>query len=142
MARADVEIVACPDISDFYIALGAIVVLSCDIAMLRTDRKGWRDCYVGELIIRYGSPHQIATGTRIRNALAKVEMEYRAAGIATLELVLLIECFERIIGITDRKLRAVCVVRRVRRSCLYDSRELFPIFFREAVRGSFCGSCL
>ncbi len=66
-------------------------------------------------------------------------MQHGAAGVFALQVVLHFQCFERIVGIADRQLRRIGVVRRLRRARLQDFRKPLAIFAREPVGRPFGG---
>ena len=69
-------------------------------------------------------------------------MQDSAAGIFALQLILQLQRFKRIIGITDRNLRGVGVINVLARSCLKDVRKTLFIFFGKTVSGALGGSGL
>ncbi len=89
---------------EFLVALGAELVFAIQIAVFRADREGRRDGDVGQAETRQRRAHQLPAGGRRGDPLAHVEVEYRAAGVACLQLFLAQQRLEGVLGETDRQL--------------------------------------
>src|SRR5271165_1712958 len=94
----------------FGIAVWAKRVLAAEVAMHRTNRECRRDRDVRQAEPCQRAPHQIAAGAGRGQALAEIQMQNRAAGIARLQFLLVLQRRERIVGEADRKLRGIRVV--------------------------------
>lgn len=105
-----IKIILFPRISDFMITLRTKIMFSVDISMFRTNRKSRSNGDIGELILRDNLFHKIFTGFRIRKSFSHIYMQYCSSCIFTLELILIVECFEYIIRKLYRQLRRICVV--------------------------------
>ena len=113
------------------------------IAVLGTYgvRRGHR--VVRKLIIFRDRANQLRGRLPVRQLLAEEAVEHRAGRVERLQLVLDIQRREYVVGIADRKMRAVGVVRSLTgRACREDVRELLAVMLRKTVRGGFCRSCL
>lgn len=138
----DVYIEFVSDITEFLVAFRAEVMLSDDIAVLRTDREDRRDRDIRQLIILDDFLDELLAGLCVGYSFSHVEMEDGTSGILALQFVLLFQGVEWIVRIADRQLRGVGVVRSVIGSRLDDSWYLFSVFFSKPIRGPFCRGCL
>ena len=80
-------------------------MFAVDVAVFvaNAERGGQGD--IGHLIFAENALDQLLAGLNILDALAQVQMLYRAARVQGLQLVLQIHALKNIIGIFDGKLR-------------------------------------
>src|SRR3989344_6576812 len=136
LARLLIEAGAVHD-AEFLVALGAIIILSLEIAVFRADREGRSDGDIGQAEIGKDTPHQIAAGLAGTVLFIHIAMEHRPAGISGLQAVLQFQHLEYIIRVADRYLRRVRIIGRLRRTGLQDVRETLAVLFGEAIRRPF-----
>ena len=76
---------------------------------------------------------EAAAGLPVGYPLAQKHVQDRAAGVLALQLVLVVEGVERIVGAGDGQMGRVGVVGRVGRAGLDNAGETFGVLFGEAV---------
>lgn len=107
--------------------------------MLGTDGKGRGDGDVRQSIMREYLPDQVATGNWGRYPFVHVAVKYGSPGILGLEAILMIEHLKNIVGIPDRHLRRIGVVRSVRGPRLENIGKALLVLFRKTVGRPFGG---
>ena len=102
------------------------------------DGEGGRDRIVGYTVARGHGPHELAHRPPVLGRLAQEDMEDRAARIAGLELILVVEGVKQVVSGASGKLARIGIIW-LRAARGHDVRPLLPIMPREAVGGRFSG---
>lgn len=84
------------------IALGTEFVLTSQIAVCRTDRKGRCNRDIRQAEVAQCALHQTLTGLSAGDLLRQVQVQHGATGILTLQVILALQRLERIVGEADR----------------------------------------
>ena len=124
-------------------ALRAGEMLAADVAVVLADGVGGREGVVGQLVVLGDLAHEVCCGLPARQLLAEEGVEDGAGGVARLEIVLNVERGEDIVGVADRQVRAVGVVRGAARLRRGDDVGIeLNIVLCQTVGGGLCGSSL
>ena len=116
----------------FFSAEGADRLLSCKIAVVFADGIRRRQGIVRQAVIFRDFPNEACRRLPVRQLFSEEGMEYRAGGIERLQFILYIERGEDILGVSDRQMAGVCIIRRavfVRRNDIRD-RAFLSCFAR------------
>ena len=115
-------------------AVRALVDLAGQVSMLGAYGVCRAERVVRKLIVLRDRAHELRGALPVRHLLSKEGMEDSSGCIERLELVLHVEGLEDIIGIADRKMGGVRVVRAVLIAGSGDDiRELLDIMLCQAV---------
>ena len=112
-------------------------MLSGEVAVSRADGEGGGNRDVGEAKTSEYASDKFPTGMGAREAFIHVEMQDGAAGVEALKILLMGECFKRIVSDADGKLGRIRIIRSRFRTGMEDVWEFDPIDAGEAVCGSF-----
>lgn len=131
---------AAPDLG-VLAALGAGEVLAGNVAVVVADGVRRAHRVVRQLVVLGDLAHEVCRGLPARQLLAEEGVEDGAGGVARLEIVLNVERGEDIVGVADRQVRAVGVVRGAARLRRGDDVGIeLNIVLRETVGGGLCVS--
>ena len=104
----------------FFSAEGADRLLAGKIAMVFTDGIRRRQGIVRQAVVFRDFPHKGRRRLPVRQLFSEESMEHRAGGVECLQLILHIECGENILGVSDRQMAGVCIIRRAVFVCRND----------------------
>jgi hypothetical protein len=94
----------------FTVAVGTAGLLAGEIAVGRTDRKGGRQGEIGQMVIVRNFADQRFDGFDVADLLSQKQVQYGAAGVFGLQVVLEHQGFENIVGMVHRQLGGVGVI--------------------------------
>ena len=117
----------------FLVALGTEFVFAGQVAVCRADREGRRDGDVRQSEVAQRALDQALAGLAARHLFRQVQVQHGAPGVLALQVVLALQCLERIVGEPDRQLRAVGVVRRLVGARLQDVRITLAVLLGKTI---------
>ncbi len=114
-------------------------MLAHQVPVARADRERGRDRQVRYAEPLKRPPHQLLAGLGRADPLRHEHVEDRPAGVEPLQLLLMLQRLEGVLGPAHRKLAGVRVVGRALRPGLDDLRPALLILPRESVRRTLSG---